>query len=330
MSALRIAVAGFRHGHIADLVERARRHGETEIVAAWEPDPAARQWAEKTLGIAITHSDLQALMETDAEIIAVGDVFARRGAIAIAALQCGKHVLLDKPICTSLAELERIRALAAEKRCAVGAMLDLRDRPVLREARRQIRAGAIGAVHAVQFTGQHPLNYGARPAWYFQRGMHGGTLNDLGVHGVDAVRWLAGAELEEVRAARCWNAFAAEEPDFRDCAQFLAVFGGGMGVMGDVSYSAPSTRYVLEPYWRFTLWGTDGMLEFNLARERLTLCRNGSAQPEFLPVQGAPGSYFEDFIREIRGEPAELNTREVLASSQAALRLQAAADAKME
>ena len=119
MSALRIAVAGFRHGHIADLVERARRHGETEIVAAWEPDPAARQWAEKTLGIAITHSDLQALMETDAEIIAVGDVFARRGAIAIAALQCGKHVLLDKPICTSLAELERIRALAAEKRRAI-------------------------------------------------------------------------------------------------------------------------------------------------------------------------------------------------------------------
>lgn len=327
MKPLKIGVVGFRHGHMADLVERAARHPETEIAAAWEQDPAARQWAERTLGIRITHEDPWALMESDVDIVAVGDVFARRGALAIAALRAGKHVLLDKPVCISLEELAEMERLALEKRRAIGAMLDLRDRPTLRTARRLMVENVIGRVHAVQLSGQHPLNYGSRPAWYFQPGMHGGTLNDLGVHGVDAVRWLTGAELTTVAAARCWNAFATEAPHFRDCAQFMAVFSGGMGVMGDVSYSAPSTKgYTIEPYWRFTLWGTDGMMEFNLARPEVAVCRNGSVQPERIAAAASEDSYFDDFIREVLGEKALLNTHEVLASSRTALQLQAAAD----
>ena len=46
------------------------------------------------------------------DVLAVGDYYARRGSLAIRALELGRHVLLDKPICIDLAELDRIAALS--------------------------------------------------------------------------------------------------------------------------------------------------------------------------------------------------------------------------
>jgi len=33
--------------------------------------------------------------------------------------------------------------------------------------------------------------WGTRPAWYFEPGMHGGTLNDIAIHALDFIPWVA-------------------------------------------------------------------------------------------------------------------------------------------
>src|SRR4051812_10783825 len=103
---LRIAFIGFRHGHIMGLYIAARASAEVEVVAAAEGHPATRETLECGDEVELTRHDwLDVINDVECDAIAIGDYFARRGEIAIAALEAGKHVIADKPICTRLDEL---------------------------------------------------------------------------------------------------------------------------------------------------------------------------------------------------------------------------------
>src|SRR4051794_20160283 len=121
---MRLAFMGFRHGHIMPLYHAAARDPRIEVVAACEEHaPTADSVASG--GVTITHRSFdQMLREVRFDPLAVGDSFGRRGAVIIAALEAGKHVISDKPICTALAELERIEQLAGERRRSVGCLFD--------------------------------------------------------------------------------------------------------------------------------------------------------------------------------------------------------------
>ena len=68
--------------------------------------------------------------------------------------------------------------------------------------RELLRSGALGEINNVYFGGQHPLQYGRRPAWYYERtesgeSKHGGVINDLSIHGIDLVEYLTGKKLQK-------------------------------------------------------------------------------------------------------------------------------------
>src|SRR3954464_3254051 len=108
MSKIRLAFLGFRHGHVLGLYEAAKKHPRVEIAAAVEEDDAAAKTLRDAGTVAFTHDSYDDVYSgVDFDAVAVGDYFARRGEIIISALSAGKHVIADKPICTSLDELER-------------------------------------------------------------------------------------------------------------------------------------------------------------------------------------------------------------------------------
>ena len=81
-------------------------------MAACERDAAARKAAARR-GVTITHASYSAMLrEVDCDVVACGEFYARRGAELIRALEAGKHVFGDKPLCTQLSELKHIEALA--------------------------------------------------------------------------------------------------------------------------------------------------------------------------------------------------------------------------
>lgn len=146
-------------------------------------------------------------------------------------------------------------ALAADKSLAIGCKLDLRDWGAFRQMAAMIRAREIGEVAAIAFGGQHPLNYDSRPKWYFEKGQHGGTLNDIAVHAIDYIRWATGLEFASINAARNWNAALAQAPDFKNAAQAMLTLQNDCGVLGDVSYLSPDGfGYRFPHYWRMTFW----------------------------------------------------------------------------
>jgi predicted dehydrogenase len=261
--------------------------------------------------------------------VAIGETFGHRGALALRALAAGKHLIMDKPPCTNLADLRRIGAAARRKARCVGCLLDLRDSGPIRGLRREVRAGTIGRVHSVVFMGQHPLMFGSRPSWYFEPGQHGGTLNDLAIHALDMLPWLLGSPVAEIVGARTWNDRLRQHPDFEIGAQLMIRLADGTGCIGDVSYLAPDSQgYTVPQYWRFTLCGERGTLEAASTSTEVLVWKDGEKKGSALPAEPArEGGVLDDFLAEVTGRPQDggLTTEGVLASARVALLAQRAA-----
>jgi predicted dehydrogenase len=328
----RFAFAGFRHGHIIDLLTGVEERDDTEVVACCEEDAATREALAAKGRVKITHSDFATMLhDVECDVIAIGDYYTRRGSLALAALRAGKHVLSDKPLCTSLIEQDEIERLAAERKLLVGLQLDSRDYAALRKLREIVLSGEIGDVTSLHIDGQHPLLLGTRPGWYFEEGKHGGTINDIGIHAFDFVPWMTGHQWAEFRAARSWNAKAREFPHFQDCAQFMATLDNGAGVLADFSYLAPdSLGYQLPHYWHLLVHGTRGLAETYLFSKEVTVIKDSSATPESVPAgENRTRGYLEDFLQELRGQtPATgFTSASCLKASRLALTVQASAKA---
>ncbi|MDY0175292.1 MAG: Gfo/Idh/MocA family oxidoreductase [Lentisphaeria bacterium] len=327
----KLAIAGLRHGHIYSLISEAKRLG-VEIVAAAEEDANTRQSLEGNENIKITHSSIeQMLEEVPFDILGVGDYYVKRGGIVLQALQAGKHVIADKPLCTTIDECDQIAKLATEKKLAVSSMFGLRNSSVLQRMKEMIAEGAIGQVRTLCVSGQHPLMLGSRPAWYFEKNKHGGTINDIGIHAADLVPWLTGLEIAEVSAARCWNAKASQTPWFKDCAQIMLKLSNGGGMIADFSYLSPDKcGFKVRQYWRVTVHGDQGLLESQHGDDKLMFADSQSEEPQYLKQEkaNAEESYLEQIIAEIEGKtkPGQLCSQYVFKTSRVALQMQLAAD----
>lgn len=322
---LKILFNGFRHGHINGLYNNALVSDFVEIAGCIEQNEAARKNAEEKLGASFSDKPYEWWLNSDIDVVAIGSAYGDRGDAIIAALSAGKHVIADKPICTDLQQLATIEKLCREKNRKLICMLDLRYLPQSVAALDLLQSGRLGQVRNVAFNGQHCIDYANRPSWYFEPGMHGGTINDLAIHGIDLVRMLTQMEFAKIDAARTWNAYADRTPEFRDCAMFMARLDNGAGVMADISYSAPSQAFSLPSYWEFRIWCDKGMLVFNYKDPKVTVFEEGTEDAIVINCDPVDCSYLKDLYEEITNDTFAC-TQSTMISTRTALDLQVFAD----
>ena len=130
-----------------------------------------------------------------------GDTHA---AIAIAALEAGKHVLCEKPLANSVEEAEAMveAAVAAEAR-GVRSMVAFNYRrvPAIALARRLVQDGRVGTVRHVR--AQYLQDWIVDPSfplvWRLQKDRAGsGALGDIGAHIIDVAQFVVGAAITGV------------------------------------------------------------------------------------------------------------------------------------
>lgn len=325
---MKILFYGFRHVHIEGLYQKAVKNEKLEIVACLEEDKTAENQVAKKLGIVFDGKSYEHWLNTDVDIVAIGGRYGDRGNAVIKALKAGKHVIADKPLCTTLKQYEEIKKLCKEKNLKIACMFDLRYLPAARRAKEYFASGKLGQVRNVSFIGQHCLDYDNRPRWYYEKNMHGGTINDLSIHGIDLITHLTGLSVEKILAARTWNAFATEQPNFKDCAMFMANLTGGAGLMADVSYSAPMQIYDSDVYWNFKFWCDKGMLTFHYSDNRVFVYEHDKSEPIISDGIADERNYLDDLISEIENDKNDM-TDSVLLATGNTLKIQAFADGKI-
>jgi predicted dehydrogenase len=191
---LRIALLGT--GWVADFHARAvREHPGAELVAAanWR-EPSLRALAERH-HIPRTTTDWRELATdpaVDAAVVATPN--ALHAPQAIAFLEAGKHVLVEKPMAPTLAEADAM--VAAARRGAAWLMVAhcWRFHPDVRALRARVERGELGEIVKTRGYGAHA---GWGPAGWFTDPelAGGGALLDMGVHAIDTTRYLLGDPL---------------------------------------------------------------------------------------------------------------------------------------
>lgn len=132
-----------------------------------------------------------AVRADDVDAVVVGTPNALHHPQAIAALEAGKHVLLDKPMAMHMEQALEIAAAAAvaDRTLLVGHMWRYRDEVI--ETRDRIAGGGVGRPVRTRGYGIHA---GWGPSgWFTDPALAGGgALIDMGIHAIDTVRFLLG------------------------------------------------------------------------------------------------------------------------------------------
>ena len=243
----------------------------------------------------------------------------------IDALKHGKHVICDKPLCTSLSELDEIEKLSDEKNLQVCCMFDLRYMPQISVIKELIEAGELGDIHIISFTGQHFLDCGNRPSWYFEEGKHGGTINDIAIHGIDILKFITGKSVTHIDCAKCFNAFAEKEKDFYDSGQMMFKMEN-IHVMADVSYAAPKCPD-MPTYWNFCFWGTKGMASFCYKDNLIHLYKESE---KVIECENPGIDYLNAFMDEVEGKDTIMKTKGIIEAQREVLQIQKATDVENE
>jgi predicted dehydrogenase len=119
----------------------------------------------------------------------------------IAAAEAGKHLLIEKPMCLSMAENRALRDAVAKAGVRSVVSFVLRWNPLLENLKSLLTSGAIGRLFYVEVDYWHGLG----PSWtgweWGRTRRNGGSTMLLGgCHALDAIRWFAGEEIVEVAA----------------------------------------------------------------------------------------------------------------------------------
>ncbi|WP_026556748.1 Gfo/Idh/MocA family protein [Arthrobacter sp. 35W] len=192
--------------------------------------------------------------------------------IAVAALEAGKHVLVEKPLANTLGESEAMVAAAQAARArGVQSMVGFTYRrvPALTLARDLIAEGRLGTVRQVRASYlQDWLADEATPmSWRLRKESAGsGALGDTASHAVDQVQYLLGDTVTEVSGRL--HTFITERPGpdgpepvtVDDAAWATLTLAGGAVASVEVSRVALGRKNALE----IEVFGTDGSLRFDL------------------------------------------------------------------
>ena len=127
------------------------------------------------------------------EIVIVSTPTAALAQIAAAALEAGKHVLVEKPFGRTANEVWPIVAAAEQKGLCLKVGYNHRYHPALAKAHALLEQRAIGRLHFLRCVYGHGGRSGYEQEWRTQpENAGGGQLLDQGVHALDLFRWFAG------------------------------------------------------------------------------------------------------------------------------------------
>lgn len=179
------------------LLGGASTSSEVDVVAVASRDLArARAYADER-GIAGAYGSYEELLAADdVDAVYIGLPNALHVDWSIRALQAGKHVLVEKPLSSSVAEVERAfdAASAAGRVLTEGFMW--RHHPQTRRAHEIVASRAIGEVRLIRATFSFPEPGAGNVRW--QSELEGGALMDVGCYGISAARLFGGGEPTDI------------------------------------------------------------------------------------------------------------------------------------
>lgn len=137
-------------------------------------------------------NDYRRLLEDDEiDLIVVSTQHNSHAKFVVEALNVGKNVYCEKPLCLTLDELDHIEEAYKKSKGELFCGLNRRHAPLIREIKKELKTGQIPAVYV------YTVNAGYIPSdhWTHDVGKGGGRIIGEAVHFIDTIQYLDGSEL---------------------------------------------------------------------------------------------------------------------------------------
>jgi predicted dehydrogenase len=153
--------------------------------------------------------DLKCAIETDAavvfrqkdvDIVVVCTPHNQHTKYAVAAAEAGKHVIIEKPVALTLEDVRKQRETAKRSNVKTLVGFVLHWNPLLMTIDRLITQGVFGNIFMVEVDYMHRIWMTPDEKWYANREQSGTAILTGGCHAIDALRWFARSEAEQVCA----------------------------------------------------------------------------------------------------------------------------------
>jgi myo-inositol 2-dehydrogenase / D-chiro-inositol 1-dehydrogenase len=233
-----------------------------KVTAVSDPDAEQRALSAAAAGDAASFDDHRKLLGSglvDALVIAspndthksiLDDVFAAKTTFP---------VLVEKPVCTTLADCETLAKAGAAHKAPIWVAMEYRYMPPVAELIREVRAGTVGNLRMFAIR-EHRLPFLNKVGdWNRFSARTGGTLVEKCCHFFDLMRLVAQDEPVKVYASGAADVnhkqerYAGQVPDILDNAYVIVDFRSGVRAMLDLCMFAEGS------YWQEELAATGSL-----------------------------------------------------------------------
>lgn len=313
MKKVKVGFISFAHMHAASYLFGMLKRDDVEVIGIADEDAERVRPYSVDRGIPY-YADYNELLAQELDAVVICSENARHAEITKRAAAAGKHVLCEKPLGLSEAEMLEMIQVCKDNGVQLMTAFPCRYITSVRQAKEAIDAGQIGDILAMKGT-----NRGTMPGgWFIEREKSGGgAVLDHTVHVMDLMHWFTGSKAEEVYA-HAETLFNDTEID--DAGMVHVKFANGVVAVLDPSWSRNRT---------FPTWG-DVTLEIIGTKGVLNIDSFAQKNDVYSDVTGkASWSFWGDdmdeglvngFVESIRdGKPVEITGEDGYLSARVAI-----------
>lgn len=199
---LRLGVAGVTHGHLWEVIRRIP-WGEFEVVGIWESDPhyLKENGLRGKVDDSRFHQDLGEMLDAcrPEAVVAYGSIYDHLQVVEACAPR-GIHVMVEKPLATTVKQARRIEQLARKHGIMVLTNYETSWYPSNHQVKQTVESGQLGPIRRIQVYDGHqgPFEIGCGKDftdWLTDPVKNGGgAVIDFGCYGANLATWLLGNE----------------------------------------------------------------------------------------------------------------------------------------
>jgi len=225
----------------------------------------------KQFNVTHTYTDYNELLANEEiEAVNVVTMWDQHTGPALAALSAGKHVFVEKPMASTLADCEAIvnAANATDKCFMVGHIC--RFNPRYAAAKQEVASGKIGKIVSMYARRNIPASVGASVL-----GKIGPIIGD-GVHDTDLMLWYSGAKIETAYA----QSLSVRGLRYPDIGWTMYRFNtGAIGVCENIWFLPDTTSFQIDE--RMEIIGTEGSIHIHDTYPNFSVCdKDGWRSPD--------------------------------------------------
>lgn len=245
---------------------------DSSIVALADVNEKLAQNLAKEYQVPKVFKDWEELInEEDIDAVCVATPNYLHAEMTLAALNAGKHVLVEKPMALQLDDLDKMIQASERQKVILMVNHSFRFSPIYEKAKEIIDSGLIGEIYSIRgrFGYAGPEHWTGSPStWFLDKSMAGGgALFDAGIHAVDLIRYLVGKEVNQVAGLM---STLQKEIDAEDNA--ICIFSFQDGSLGTIEAS-----WTTRPGEIITqIYGSEGNMSVDMSEGSASISENGA------------------------------------------------------